>query len=229
LPTPPPARGGLARVAIILDDGGYGGPVTETVLALDPKLTLAILPYTPHDAATAEDAAARGFEVILHMPMENSSSSADFPGMITTAMASDEIQRLTRRALAEIPGATGVNNHTGSKFTSDASGMAEFLAILKEQGLFFVDSRTINTSVAFDTAREAGVPTAQRHVFLDNQADQAYIRAQLDELLARARAHGSAIGIGHFRKDTVAVLASALPEIEAEPDLELVHVSELLE
>lgn len=228
-PTPPPARNGLAQVAIILDDGGYGGPVTQAVLALNPKLTLAILPYTPHDAATARDAAALGFEIMLHMPMENSSASAAFPGMITTAMDTEEIQRLTRRALASIPGATGINNHTGSKFTSDAGSMTGFLALLKELDLFFVDSRTIHTSIAYEAAREAGVPAAQRHVFLDNKADQTYIRGQWDQLIAHARAHGSAIGIGHFRKDTAAVLAAALPELEAEPDLELVHVSELLE
>ena len=229
-PVPPPARGGKSRVAIILDDGGYGGAVTDSVLALSPKLTLAILPYTPHDATTATAAAKLGFEVMLHMPMEtNSQSVAAYPGMLTTAMEDKEIKGLTRRALAEIPGVKGVNNHTGSKFTSNAVGMGEFLSVLKEDGLFFVDSRTINTSIAYNAALEAGVPTAERQVFLDNKADQAYIRGQLNELVARARAQGSAIGIGHFRKDTVAVLAAGLPKLEAEPDLELVHVSELLQ
>ena len=82
LPVPPEPRGVSSDVddpvmAIVLDDGGYGGMVTERILKLDPALTLSILPNTPHGEDTAQRAAALGFEVLLHMPMESQSQSTN--------------------------------------------------------------------------------------------------------------------------------------------------------
>jgi polysaccharide deacetylase 2 family uncharacterized protein YibQ len=228
-PVPPMPRAGPAKVAIILDDGGYGGAVTEEALALDSRLTLAILPYTPHAERTARDAASLGFEVMLHMPMQaNGNPARPFPGELNTGMDKETIQELVGKALEAVPSAAGLNNHPGGHFTSDAAAMAQFLEVLQDTGLYFVDSRTIHTSVAYDAAREAGVPAAERHVFLDNKTDHDYIRGQVAELIARAKARGAAIGIGHFRKDTVAVLADVLPKLEEE-GVVLVHVSELVE
>lgn len=228
-PVPPAPRTGPAKVAIILDDGGYGGAVTEAALALDPRLTLAILPYTPHAERTAREAAALGFEVMLHMPMQaNGNTARAFPGALDTSMDKETIQVLARNALEAVPGVAGVNNHTGARFTSDPEAMAHFLEVLQGTGLYFVDSRTIHTTIAYDAAREAGIPAAERDIFLDNKPDRDYIRGQLAELIERAKARGAAIGIGHFRKDTVAVLADVLPALEEE-GVVLVHASELVE
>lgn len=232
--TPPGSRAapreGPPRVAIILDDGGYGGAHTEQILnELDTNLTLAILPNTPHAGDTARRGRARGFEIMLHMPMEtHGNGDKPFPGEITTAMEADEIQRLARAAIAQIPGLAGVNNHTGSKFTSDRAAMRAFLPVVRDLGFYFVDSVTLAGSVAFAEARAMGIPAARRDVFLDNEKDPAYIRGQLDELVARAKERGSAIGIGHFRPNTVAVLAEYLPTLDSR-GVRLVHVSELLE
>ncbi len=228
-PIPPGAAPAQAKVAIILDDGGYGGTLTEAVLALDPGLTLAILPYTPHAAATAELAKAKGFEVMMHMPMEtNSDSVAPFPGCVDTGMTAETIAEHTRNALAEVPGAAGVNNHTGSKFTSSKAHMAPFIEVLREKDLYFVDSRTVHTTVAYDMAQRAGVPAAQRALFLDNESNGDYINQQLDALVQYAKKHGAAVGIGHFREGTVNALAQALPELKQE-GLTLVHASELVQ
>jgi polysaccharide deacetylase 2 family uncharacterized protein YibQ len=226
----PAVPAGPARVAIILDDGGYGGAHSDQILeTLDPALTLAILPNTPFGAETATRGAARGFEIMLHMPMETHANGANvFPGEITTAMTAEEIQANTRAAIAQIPGLKGINNHTGSKFTSDAEAMRSCLAVVKELGLYFVDSRTIAASRAYDEARALGIPAARRDVFLDNEKDHAYIEQQLDELIALAKSRGSAIGIGHFRPDSVAVLAEYLPTL-ADKGVTLVHASELLQ
>jgi polysaccharide deacetylase 2 family uncharacterized protein YibQ len=232
-PVPPGPRAdpeaGPARVAIILDDGGYGGAHSEQILtALDPGLTLAILPNTPYAGETARRGRERGFEIMLHMPMETHGNGDNpFPGEITTAMETGEIQRLTRAAIAQITGLVGVNNHTGSKFTSDPGAMRAFLPVVKELDLYFIDSFTLAGSVALDVAREMGVPTARRDVFIDNEKDPAYIRGQLDELITRAKSRGSAIGIGHFRPNTVEVLAAFLPTL-AEQGVRLVHASELV-
>lgn len=219
---------GRARVAIIMDDGGYGGAHTETVLGMSPKLTLAILPNTPFGSSTAERGLALGFEIMLHMPMETGNGSTTFPREIQTGMDRATIHLLTREAIAQIPGLTGVNNHTGSKFTANAEKMAEFLEVVRDEGLFFIDSVTRGDTVAWRVAHEMGIPTTRRDIFIDHDMTEPMIRMRFEEMIAIAKARGSAIGIAHFRPLTVTVLEKLLPLLDAE-DVELVHASELLQ
>ncbi len=224
---PPAPPQGPALLAIILDDGGWGGHVTRRVLALDKHLTLAILPHTPFCEQTAREGAALGFEVMLHMPMETGGGKWPHEGLLKTDMDRETIQRLTREALAQVPGAAGVNNHTGTLFTTDAERLGWFMEVLKGEGLYFVDSRTNSRSVAYAVAVEQGLRALSRDVFLDNNSEPDYIRGQLDILVARAVARGRAVGIGHFRRNTVTVLEEALPGLEAR-GVKLVPLSELL-
>ncbi len=229
--TPAPlAPNQVTRVAIILDDGGYGGSTTNKIIdTLDPKLTLALLPNTPNVKDTAARAAAKGFQIMLHMPMQTHSKTIKpFPGQLNTNMGKEEIERLTAEAISQVPGIAGVNNHTGSKFTEDVEGLTYFMNVVKQKGLFFVDSRTLGTSKAYAVARAMGVRAGQRNIFLDHSGDTAQIRAAFQKLINRAKTHGQAIGIGHFREKTVAVLSEELPKLKAE-GVTLVHVSELLQ
>lgn len=205
-----------ARVAIILDDGGYGGPETARILELDNRLTLAILPDTPFARQTARDAAALGFEIMLHMPMQTGNNNHNvFPGELELTMTRAEIEERTRDCIAQFPEAVGVNNHTGAAFTADAEKMRWFLEVVREHGLYFIDSRTTARSRAYDVAVELGIPSASRDIFLDNSSDPDEIRMQLNELIQLARSRGAAIGIAHFRRNTVAVLAEELPKLES--------------
>lgn len=216
------------RVAIILDDGGYGGPVTDAVLSLPPFLTLSILPNTPHAEETSFRAAALGFEVMLHMPMESDNPKVDFPGRITGAMTDDEIHALTAEALRQVPHAQGINNHTGSKFTADAHAMTSFLSHLGKRSLYFIDSLTSPNSVAYAIANDMGIPTAVRDVFLDNEQEEDYIRAMFQTFISLAKGQGKAIAICHFRPTTVRVLQEILPRLHDE-GIRVVHVSELVQ
>jgi len=229
---PPTARDEVAanpQIAIILDDGGYVLEDVERVLTLDPALTLAIVPNTPYAVETARRGAALGFEIMLHMPMESRSQSVTpVPGQIDTAMTRIEIERLATNALGQIPFVAGANNHTGSAFVLDRERIGMFLDVLKNRGLYFIDSLTAPDSIAYGVAREKGVPAGRRDVFLDNVNDPDAIRAQLDELVTRARRRGSAIGIGHFqRAATSTVLQEAMPRLMAE-GVTFVHASELV-
>lgn len=215
------------RLAIILDDGGYGGPATDAVLALDPRLTLSILPYTPHDEDTAHRAAEAGFQVMLHMPMETHNGDNGFAGGLRVDMDADRIDRGIQAALDEVPHVAGVNNHTGSKFTENEAAVAAMVDALKRRGLFFIDSRTLHTTVAMRVACEHGVPAAERNVFLDHENTRDAIVAQWEELTALCRERGHAIGIGHFRELTAEVLAEVLPGLD-DLGIELVHAGDLV-
>ncbi len=214
-------------VAIIIDDGGDGGPTTDAVLALPTKFTLAILPNRPFSTQTAERAAKLGFETMLHMPMESDNPNVRFPGMIGIFMLYSKVQRLTDDALNQVPGVTGVNNHTGSRYTKNRDAMASFLEVLKKKGLFFIDSRTSPDSIGDALAAEMGIKTAARDVFLDNESDPRYIRKQFDELIRLSKINGSAIGICHFRSSSVKVLKEMLPVFEKE-GIEIVPASKVV-
>jgi len=219
---------GPPRIALIIDDGGEEPEATETILGLDRALTLAILPDTTSGTALAQRAAAMGFEVMLHMPMETENAGQNYPNSLMTNMDADEMAQLLDRAREQVPGAVGINNHTGGTFTADPASVERLMAYLSATPLYFVDSRTSPRTVAFESARAFGIPAAQRDVFLDNEPNFDYIEGRFNELVALARARGSAIGIAHFRPRTAEALATLLPRLEEE-GVRLTPVSELLQ
>lgn len=217
-----------ARLAIVIDDWGYSWPAAEAFLALDAPLTAAVLPNAPYARRQALLARRRGFEVLVHLPMEPQSPHADpGDGAITTDLPDEEIRHRVEQAIEAVPGAVGVSNHMGSRATADPRVMAQVLAVVGERGLFFLDSHTTPDSVAGRVAEAVGVPWAQNQVFLDSQPDPAAVRRQLELAVRRALATGYAIAIGHVRPATARVLAEALPELRRR-GIELVPVSALI-
>jgi polysaccharide deacetylase 2 family uncharacterized protein YibQ len=91
-----------------------------------------------------------------------------------------------------------------------------------------VDSRTLASTVAYDTAERLGVRAASRKVFLDDSATPEAILKQLELAARDAERDGSAIAIGHPRPDTIAALAQGLPRLESR-GIRLVFVSELVQ
>lgn len=216
------------RVAIIFDDAGYSLRAAEEVIALGRPVTISVLPDLPYSSLVAEEAARRGVEVILHLPVEPENPALPLgPGGVTVSMSDRAIERTVASDLATVPTAVGVNNHMGSRGTADPRVMRAVMATLKQRGLFFVDSLTSPHSVAASVARAMGVPTAVRTVFLDNRNDPAYVRGQLLLLLRAAQAQGEAIAIGHVGKVTASVLRSMLPAFD-EAGIQLVPVSQLV-
>lgn len=217
-----------ARIAIIIDDGGYGGKLTDIILGLDTNLTLSILPNTPYGTAISRDAAALGFEIMLHMPMENHSPDMVHEGQLDVDMNPGDVRRLTEDALKQIPEAVGINNHTGSKYTEVDSALKDFMDVIDDTGLYFIDSRTSPKTIALDVAKSFSIPSNQRDLFIDHDEDKESIRRRFKQSMEIALENGEAIVIGHFRPNTAELLVELLPELE-ENGIELVHVSEIIQ
>ena len=217
LPSPsgsPPAKG--PQVAIIIDDCGYSVPRDVRFLKLPIPITLSILPLTPHGKEVAAAAAAAGKPVMLHIPMEPQSASANpGPGAIRTDMSDAQIDQQMDADIASLPPVPGANNHMGSKASSDPRVMRDVLGVLKRDNMFFIDSLTAMTSVGASTARDLGVPTAARDVFLDDQLNVPYIEGQIRQLELVARKNGSAIAIGHPNDANYAALEAMVPQMQA--------------
>ncbi len=203
-----PSERELPKVAILIDDIGYRVDDAEKLLGLDLDISFAFLPHGPHTKNLSEKARRLGKDILLHFPMEpNDPHVKAGPGSVDIKMTRKEIKRNFRENMASVPWATGINNHMGSRFTQNRRAMQNFLELVRENGLYFIDSRTTPNSVGLFLAKEMGIKTAPRHVFLDNNHTKKDVIFQLEKLVKYAEEHGSAIGIGHPSETTCAALA----------------------
>jgi uncharacterized protein len=224
----PPSPSTGPRLAIILDDLGSDRAAADSIFALPYHLTLSILPSHEHSVEIAEEAHRRGYEVMLHLPMESVGKEQPEARELRPGMSYLEVSLLVNRFLTEVPDVAGVNNHQGSEATADIALMAKLMPVIREHKLFYVDSRTTAATVAFDTAQRDGVPSAFRNVpFLDDVAEVAAVRKQLELALKGAREKGEAIAIGHPHLATLQALRELLPHAE-QNGVHLVFVSELV-
>ena len=212
--TPPPLVKGI--IGLIIDDFGYrNDEISDGFLNLDAKLTYAIIPGHEYSNTFGKKAVNKGYEVIVHMPLENNS---DFGGeenfVLQSSMDNETIQNRVRLAFDQIPEAIGMNNHQGSKASADQHVMSNIARVLKSKNLFFIDSRTTVKTVAESTMEVFNIPTSRRNVFLDNESNETKILAQLLFLSQVAEEKGSAIGIGHVKQKTLNVLQKQIPELQ---------------
>ena len=229
VPAPPERRRAVsgARLAIVIDDLGPPRGLTQRALTLPTPITMALLPYADHLDGLVGAARARGHEIYLHLPMEPVGSEYPGPSAILVGLRPDELQRRLAWAFERVPLATGINNHMGSRATSDPATMLPVLGEVKRRSLSFVDSRTSPFSVADGLAARLGIPHAARDVFLDNEPSSNAVFAQLAAAERIARRRGQALAIGHPRPATLAALESWLPAARAR-GLTIIGASELI-
>ena len=214
-------------LVLIIDDIGNNLAAGMRAVALPGKVTLAVMPYTPHGTRIAEAANSTGQEVMLHMPMSNQSGMNLGPDGLTPDLDETETTRRLRLALANVPYVKGVNNHTGSELTELPEPMKWVMKELSHHSLYFIDSMTTAQSVAFDTAQQFSIPALKRHVFLDNVREEAAIHTQFEQAVKIAQQEGLAVAIGHPYEETLIYLEKALPALE-KAGVELHFASELL-
>mgnify|MGYP001279941467 FL=1 len=202
-------------IVLVIDDFGYrNDSISDGFLELPVPITCAVLPGHNQSSRFAKKAINAGKEVIVHMPMQSAiASSGEDEFKLKIGMTSEEIEWRLNEALNEIPEAVGINNHQGSKATTDGKVMAVVASVLKNKNKFFLDSRTSSKTVGENTMRSAGVPTARRHIFLDNDLSIENISKQLDKLVTVAEKKGLAIGIGHVKGNTLKVLEEKIPAL----------------
>jgi polysaccharide deacetylase 2 family uncharacterized protein YibQ len=227
-PAPPAAAPAGGRVALVIDDLGRSLAEVERLTRLGVPLSYAVLPFEPRTREVVERLRASGAEILCHLPLEGREGADPGPGAIREDFSPRRVARRTREAIEAVPGATGLNNHMGSKVTADRAAMRAVLEVVAEHGLFFLDSRTTAESVAYELARRAGVPTARRTVFLDGEREPLAIHTEFERLLAEARERGAAIAIAHPHEVTFDALDELVPAAVA-AGYEFVPVSYLLE
>jgi polysaccharide deacetylase 2 family uncharacterized protein YibQ len=217
-----------SRIALIIDDIGANLSHATPFLDLGIPITFAVLPRLAKSQEAAEIIHTEGHEIMLHQPMEPIDRYLDpGPGALYVGYGSNKITRIMEENISQIPFAIGVNNHMGSRFTTYPKEVLETLQVVKERGLFFVDSLTINRSMAYKTARDLHMPAAERDFFLDNVLEEPAILRQLYGLKKYSLKHGQAVGIGHPFRETASAIQTFLTD-NKESGIEWVHISSLI-
>lgn len=221
--TPSAVKG---KLAVVIDDAGRDLASQHVYESLGIPLTLAVMPNQVHTRDAALSWHAHGLPVILHQPMESVSGIGMESKVILTSMSDEEIRGLLKSSLSQVPEAVGINNHQGSKATTDRHTMEVVMNELHHRHLFFFDSRTNSTTAADGAAASYGVPYVRNDLFVDNEADVAAISAMIREAAKRAQKYGTYVIIGHCRPKTAEAFRQMVPQLEKE-GIQFVYVSSL--
>lgn len=221
--TPAAVKG---KLAVVIDDAGRDLESQHIYESLGIPLTLAVMPNQVHTRDAALSWHAHGLPVILHQPMESVSGIGMESKVILTSMGDEEIRSLLKSSLSQVPEAVGINNHQGSKATTDRHTMDVVMNELHHRRLFFFDSRTNSTTAADAAAASYGVLYVRNDLFVDNEADVAAISSMIREAAKRAQKYGTYVIIGHCRPKTAEAFRQMVPQLEKE-GIQFVYVSSL--
>ncbi len=201
-------------IAIVIDDLGLDLAAGQRIAGLNAPLTAAILPYADGASDMAEIAHRAGHDVLVHLPMEPLGLADPGPHALQLALSDEDIAARTRWALARVPGAVGLNNHMGSRFTQDPRAMRVALTSVSEDVPLFLDSMTTGESRGAAVARGLGLVALERDIFLDHVIDSDTISARIEDAENLAQLRGWAIAIGHPHAQTIDALEAWISDAE---------------
>jgi len=211
------------RLAIIMDDVSFAHDV-KSIKALKMPITMSFLPPSPVHPDSAK-LASRESLYMVHLPLEAMTFSAEEPITLRISDSKETISKRVKEVKSLFPRAYFVNNHTGSKFTSNKRAVNDLIIALNNEGIGFLDSRTTAQTKVPEVMESLGKPYIARDLFLDHEADVGYIEGQIVKAIEKAKKHGSAIAIGHPRKETLQALKNSKRKLQS---VELVLVNKVI-
>ncbi|WP_200762379.1 divergent polysaccharide deacetylase family protein [Nitrosophilus alvini] len=213
---------GKPKLAIIIDDVAFSYQV-KSLRSLNIPVNLSFFPPSSIHPNTPDLAKGLPFYMI-HLPLEAKNFSSPEHGTLLVSSSLEDIDRKIKEIREKFPAAKYINNHTGSKFTSDKYAMARLLRVLKKYDFVFIDSRTTSDTVVPYIEKVTNEPYLSRDIFLDNKADVGYIRGQLKKAVAIAKKRGYAVAIGHPHPKTIEALKKSKDILK---EVDLVYVKDL--
>lgn len=218
------------KIALIIDDIGYRLEIVKKFIQLKIPITFSLLPESTYFQEILLLAKKHSIEIMLHMPMEPIAWPKTESQKDSFLLINDDrkaiINKLTS-SIRQFPSLLGVNNHMGSRFTSNNEGMKTVLSVLKKEGLFFLDSKTAPGKLTYKLAKKMNVKFFARNIFLDHKRDLHSIKKQLNKSLFYAKKQGRCIVIGHPLEQTYQALKSKLTNKEIK-GVQFTKISSLL-
>ncbi|MBN1333071.1 MAG: divergent polysaccharide deacetylase family protein [Synergistales bacterium] len=217
--------GDIPFVALVMDDFGYSLSLAREVTGISIPITWSVLPGLSRSMETVEIARENNIPFLIHMPMQAFVDDVGGPYLVGEGMTYGDIRQRIREVVKIFPHAAGINNHRGSKATSDRAVMEAVMDELALSGTPFIDSRTSRTSVAYKTALEKGVPALYNGIFLDNEDSEDAIEKMFIRAKEIAERKGWVIAICHLKPATISFLKKLC--INDDNEVEFVTVPEL--
>jgi len=210
------------KLAIILDDVSVKSQV-EAIKNLRLPLTMSFLPPSKYRPNSAKLASKEDFYMV-HLPMEAKSFTKEEPFTLRVADSQSDIKDRVKKVKKLFPRVRYINNHTGSKFTSNEMAVNKLISTLNVNHINFIDSRTTADTKVPKVMKNFGLKYISRDVFLDHHMDKAYIKKQIKKAIKIAKIHGTAIAIGHPHANTILAIHESKALFG---DIELVLVNKL--
>ncbi|MDA7818141.1 divergent polysaccharide deacetylase family protein [Sulfurimonas sp.] len=210
------------KLAIIIDDVSVRSHV-EAIKSLNIPLTMSFLPPSKYRPNSHTLAAKEEFYMV-HLPMEAKNFTKEEPFTLRVSDSQKMVQKRVAKIKELFPSVKYINNHTGSKFTSDELAVNKLIYALDKQGIDFIDSRTIGTTKVPLVMKNYGKKYIARDIFLDHESDKEYVIEQIKKAIKISKAHGTAIAIGHPHENTLLAINESKKLFE---DVELVLVNRL--
>ena len=217
-------------IAIVVTGMGLNQSGTmEAIDTLPDNVTLAFAPYARSLENTTAAARQGGHELMLEVPMEPFDYPNSDPGPQTLLTGYPPRANLDRLfwLMARFGGYMGLINNLGAKFTSSATDLSPIMEELGTRGVGFIDDGSSNRSLTRQLALANHVPYARAALTLDAVPSRAAILAKLDELEARAREQGKALGTITGLPVSINTLATWAASLK-EKGIELVPASALM-
>ncbi len=200
-------RDKIPKLVIIIDDVASYSHINE-IKKINLKLTPSLMPASSDFPNTPKIAKNLEFYMI-HLPLEALNYNSN---SIKTLKANDSFEEISKeiyKIRKDFPNAKFINNHTGSKFTSNKKAVIKLLNALDKYGFIFVDSKTISNSKVEEVLKSKNQKYIFRDVFLDNTQNLKDIENELKKAVQIAKKRGFAIAIGHPKKQTLKVLRNS--------------------
>ena len=231
--TPPQTEGnfGVARVVLVVGGLGISQTTTERAIrTLPSSVTLAFAPYGNSLMRWMGAARKAGHELMVQLPMEPFGYPQSNAGPRTLHTGAGERKNMTNLhwTLARITNYVGVMNFLGGKMLSEPDSLKPIFDDLAGRGLLFLDDGTARASKSASAAASAALPHASADMVIDAVRTRAAIVKRLEELQARAKRTGLAIGTATAFPLTLDLLAEFAAKAD-ERGVEITPISAIID
>ena len=210
------------KLAIIIDDMSLKSQV-DAIKSLGITLTMSFMPPRSARPNSARLASKEEFYMV-HLPLGAMSFAKEEPHTLHATDSQQTISKRVEEIVKLFPRVRYINNHTGSKFTSNELAMNRLIFSLKKNNIQFIDSRTTSKTAVPKVMKNFGLRYISRDVFLDHHMDEKYVLGQIKEAIKVAKLHGTAIAIGHPHANTILALRESKELLK---QVDLVYVNKL--
>ncbi|MCR8698989.1 divergent polysaccharide deacetylase family protein [Campylobacter ureolyticus] len=217
-------RDKIPKLVIIIDDVASYNHINE-IKKINLKLTPSLMPASSDFPNTPKIAKNLDFYMI-HLPLEALKYNSNSIKTLKVNDSFEEISKEIYKIRKDFPNAKFINNHTGSKFTSNLNAVKRLSDAMDKYGFILVDSKTIADSKIKEVLKSKHQKYIFRDVFLDNTQNPNDIKNELKKAVQIAKERGFAIAIAHPKKQTLKVLKNSGEILK---DVEVVYLRDIYE